>query len=70
MKKTSLVAALLVTCMAAVAPGAANAKGCLKGAAAGAVGGHFLGHHGLVGAAAGCAVGHHHAKVKREQGRV
>ena len=41
--------------------GAANAKGCLKGAAVGGVGGHFLGHHSLAGAAVGCAVGHHRA---------
>ena len=46
--------------------GAANAKGCLKGAAAGGVGGHFLGHHGVLGAAVGCAVGHHRA-AKQEK---
>ena len=33
----------------------AHAKGCLKGAAVGGVGGHMAGHHGVVGAAAGCA---------------
>jgi hypothetical protein len=49
-----------------VAP-AANAKGCVKGAAAGAVGGHLLHHHGVIGAAAGCAIGHHHAKVKAKE---
>jgi len=57
---------MLVTCLAAVAP-AANAKGCVKGAAAGAVGGHLLHHHGVIGAAAGCAIGHHHAKVKAKE---
>lgn len=40
-------------------PGLASAKGCLKGAAVGGVGGHVAGHHGLLGAVAGCAVGHH-----------
>jgi hypothetical protein len=38
--------------------------GCLAGAAAGGVAGHVAGHHGLLGAAAGCAVGHHMAKKK------
>ena len=32
-------------------------KGCLVGGAAGGVGGHLLGNHALLGAAAGCAVG-------------
>ena len=40
------------------------AKGCLKGAAVGGVGGHLVGKgHAVAGAAVGCAVGHHHAKV-------
>lgn len=37
------------------------ARGCMKGAAVGAVAGHFAHHHGMAGAAAGCAVGHHMA---------
>lgn len=41
-------------------PGA-EAKGCLKGAAVGGVAGHMAGHHGVLGAAGGCAVGHHEA---------
>src|SRR5690348_2302935 len=46
----------------------ADAKGCLKGAAVGGVAGHYSGHHGLLGAAAGCAVGRHEAnKRAREQ---
>ena len=44
--------------------GVANA-GCLKGAAIGGVGGHFVGHHGVLGAAAGCAVGHFRAKKEK-----
>jgi hypothetical protein len=39
----------------------ASAKGCLKGAAVGGVGGHFIGHHGLLGAGIGCAIGVHRA---------
>lgn len=61
MFKTSLcisVAAL------AFLPGISNAKGCLKGAAVGGIGGHVAGHHGLIGAAAGCAIGHHLANKK------
>jgi hypothetical protein len=44
----------------------ADAKGCLKGAAVGGVAGHVAGHHGLIGAAAGCAIGHHEAKKKEK----
>lgn len=63
MKKISIIASVLAVTFAFGVP-AAEAKGCVKGAAVGAVGGHFLHHHGLLGAAAGCAIGHHHAKVK------
>ena len=48
----------------AVFGGAAEAKGCLKGAAVGGVGGHIAGGHGVLGAAAGCAVGRHQANKK------
>jgi hypothetical protein len=54
-----------------VQTGAASAKGCIKGAIVGGVAGHYAGHHGLVGAAAGCAIGRHeankNAREKREQ---
>ena len=46
-------------------PGLSSAKGCLKGAAVGGIGGHVAGHHGLIGAAAGCAIGHHMANKKQ-----
>ena len=36
---------------------------CITGAIVGGVAGHMVGHGG-VGAAAGCAVGHHNAKKK------
>jgi uncharacterized protein YcfJ len=39
---------------------AAEAKGCIKGAVVGGAAGHMAGH-GKVGAAAGCAIGHHEA---------
>jgi hypothetical protein len=46
----------------------AEAAGCLKGAAVGGVAGHYAGHHGLLGAGIGCAIGHHEAaKRAREQ---
>ncbi len=46
--------------------GPAQAAGCLSGAVVGGVAGHVAGHHGLLGAAAGCAIGHHEA-VKRNR---
>lgn len=36
----------------------AHAIGCVSGAVLGGVGGHYAGRHGLLGAAAGCAIGH------------
>ena len=48
----------------------APAKGCLKGAVIGGVAGHYVGHHGLLGAGAGCIIGHHEAnKRARERER-
>jgi hypothetical protein len=38
----------------------AEAKGCIKGALVGGTAGH-LAHHTLIGAAAGCVIGHHEA---------
>ena len=46
----------------------ADAKGCLKGAIIGGAAGH-LAHHGLIGAAAGCVIGHHHAKQRERAER-
>jgi hypothetical protein len=54
--------------IALASTGAADAKGCIKGALVGGTAGHFAGHHGLLGAAAGCAIGRHEAnKHAREQ---
>jgi hypothetical protein len=48
----------------------APARGCLKGAVIGGAAGHFAGHHGLLGAGAGCIIGHHEAtKHARERER-
>ena len=59
----SAATALMIAAGVALA-GPASAAGCLKGAAVGGVGGHFVGKgHAVLGAAAGCAVGHHRAKV-------
>ena len=47
--------------------------GCLKYGAAGAVGGHFAHHHGVLGAMGGCAVGayvkHRSKRSIRETGQ-
>ena len=56
--------AVLLIALATVT--AADATGCLKGAAVGGVAGHYSGHHGLLGAAAGCVIGRHEAN-KRER---
>src|SRR5580658_5168532 len=49
----------------------AQAAGCLKGAAVGGVAGHLAGHHAVLGAGAGCVIGHHeatrHAREKAQQ---
>jgi hypothetical protein len=45
----------------------AEAKGCIKGAFLGGIAGHFAGHHGVLGAAAGCLIGHHEANKPAHQ---
>lgn len=68
MKRALFLAVPLLVAGLAGAP--AYAAGCLKGAAIGGVGGHFLGHHGLIGAGVGCLIGHHEAaKHARERAR-
>jgi outer membrane lipoprotein SlyB len=59
----------LVVCIVLLAiAGEANAAGCMKGAAAGGVAGHFVGKgHAVAGAAGGCAVGHHMASKKAKE---
>ncbi|WP_443025626.1 hypothetical protein [Sphingomonas sp. PB2P12] len=65
MRRTALL--ILPMMMMSVSP--ALAKGCIRGAAAGGVGGHFVGKgHAVMGAAAGCVIAHHHyAKQARAQ---
>jgi hypothetical protein len=69
MKRAIILAVSLL--MAGLAGAPAYAAGCLKGAAVGGVAGHFVGHHGLIGAGVGCVVGHHEAaKHARERARM
>lgn len=60
----------LILSLAAVAALAgasqAQAAGCASGAVVGGLAGHVVGH-GVLGAAAGCAVGHHEAKKAKQQ---
>lgn len=61
---------LFVTAIASLAGAQpALAKGCIRGAAAGGVAGHFVGKgHAVAGAAVGCIAAHHHyAKQARAQ---
>jgi hypothetical protein len=61
MRRTIMKWSLASACLLAIASiTPAEAKGCLKGAIVGGVAGHMAGH-GKVGAAAGCAIGHHEA---------
>ncbi len=65
--KTQALAAPLLGLVLLIGANGAEAKGCIKGAVVGGVAGHVAGHHGVLGAAAGCAVGHHLAKKKQQQ---
>lgn len=72
LKRSTARAALALFLGAAVLPAApalAEPGGCLKYGAAGAVGGH-LAHHGVLGAAGGCATGmyvrHKYRKKERQ----
>jgi outer membrane lipoprotein SlyB len=65
MKAISILAAAAVLMF--VGNTAAEAKGCIKGAVVGGVAGHFMHRHTLLGAAAGCIIGHHVAHKKEQQ---
>jgi hypothetical protein len=65
MKIVAFVASLSLAVGGAV--GSANAVGCVSGAVVGGVAGHMAHHHTLVGAAAGCAIGHHMAVVAKRK---
>ena len=58
--KATLGISTALLLVAAIGSGPAMAKGCIKGAIVGGIAGHMAGH-GKVGAAAGCAIGHHEA---------
>jgi hypothetical protein len=74
MKAIFMSAALAFALTAGLTPVPVRAAGCLEGAAIGGVAGHFAGHHGLLGAGAGCFIGRHeankHARERAEQDRV
>ncbi|MGA8756973.1 MAG: hypothetical protein WB611_11725, partial [Stellaceae bacterium] len=61
MKSMLMSAALALVLGAGFTPAPVQAAGCLKGAAVGGVAGHLAGHHGVLGAGAGCIIGHHEA---------
>lgn len=66
----SIVFAALIS-VALSGPTYARPGGCLKGAVIGGIAGH-LAHHGVLGAAAGCAYGvhkRHNYERQQEQGR-
>ena len=66
MRKVLIGSAILG--LAVASAGAAEARGCIKGAVVGGVAGHYAGRHGVLGAAAGCVVGRHEAnKADRQQ---
>jgi hypothetical protein len=65
--KAFIGCAAIIIALATVS--SAEAKGCLKGAAVGGVAGHYSGHHGLLGAAAGCAIGRNEANKHDRMGR-
>ena len=64
MKKLATVALLGSLATAGLAVPAQ--AGCLTGAAVGGLAGHMVGH-GVMGAAAGCAVGHHRATRRNDE---
>jgi len=64
---TKISVAALTAIVMLVGARCADAKGCLKGAFVGGVAGHYVGRHGLLGAAAGCIVGRHEAKRHERQ---
>jgi hypothetical protein len=66
--KLVLVAAAAMLAVVSLSSGPSEAAGCVKGAVVGGVAGHFIGHHGLLGAGAGCLIGRHEAN-RRDRDR-
>ena len=67
MKSSMLVAATAMLAVVGLSSGPSAAAGCVKGAVIGGIAGHFVGH-GLLGAGAGCAIGHHEANRRPPSG--
>jgi hypothetical protein len=67
MKSILIPATLVLALTAGAGASPAQAAGCLKGAAVGGLAGHVAGHHGVLGAGAGCAIGHHEANKQAHQ---
>ena len=66
-KGVMLVAAMAAAATVSVQP--VMAKGCVRGAIAGGVAGHYVGKgHALAGAALGCVAVHHHYAKKARAG--
>jgi outer membrane lipoprotein SlyB len=65
--KAIIAFSAIIAALATITP--ADAKGCIKGAIVGGVAGHYAAHHGLIGAAAGCVIGHHEAKERAKMER-
>lgn len=59
---------VLITGLGLVAAPNAHAIGCLSGGAAGALGGHMMGH-GVLGAVSGCIAGHEWHKHQQRMSR-
>jgi len=64
---TRMLVGATMALAALTAASGAEAKGCIKGAIVGGIAGHYAGHHGLLGAAAGCAIGRHRANARARQ---
>jgi hypothetical protein len=64
-KIVAFVATLALAIGGAV--GSASAVGCASGAVVGGVAGHYAHRHTVLGAAAGCAIGHHMAVVAKRK---
>jgi hypothetical protein len=66
MMKLLILPAAVALLVAAGGVAPVEAKGCIKGAIVGGVAGHMA-HHGVLGAAGGCAVGHHMASQRQKE---
>jgi hypothetical protein len=64
--RTLIIGAVTACGLVAIASAPVQAAGCIKGALVGGLAGHMA-HHGVLGAAGGCAVGHHMAAKRASQ---